>query len=211
MPPRPAQRWGTSGLRVKSCEDQARGRDHHRAAGIAAPFVLVGHSFGGILVRMYASTYPGDVVGMVLVDSPHEDMGPRLDKLLTEKLRAALVSELPAGYVDEVDWDALPDVVHRLTDATPLAPMPLVVLSADRKWSSDIPPVPADLPVDQADELWVQLQDELARLVPGAVHTIAHNSGHFIQQDEPDLVAAAVRSVVDGVRAGATTPAATPP
>jgi hypothetical protein len=32
--------------------------------------------------------------------------------------------------------------------------MSLVVLSADRKWSSDIPPVPTDLPVDQADEIW---------------------------------------------------------
>jgi len=37
-------------------------------AGVEGPFVLVGHSFGTFTVRLYASTYPGDVVGMVLVD-----------------------------------------------------------------------------------------------------------------------------------------------
>src|SRR3954470_7908729 len=41
--------------------------------GEKAPYVLVGHSFGGPVVRQYALTYPGEVVGMILVDSVHED------------------------------------------------------------------------------------------------------------------------------------------
>lgn len=42
-------------------------------AGIKPPYVLVGHSWGGIIARVYASQYPNDVAGMVLVDSTHED------------------------------------------------------------------------------------------------------------------------------------------
>lgn len=42
-------------------------------AGIEPPYVLVGHSRGGMNVRLYTSQYPEEVVGMVLVDSGHED------------------------------------------------------------------------------------------------------------------------------------------
>jgi pimeloyl-ACP methyl ester carboxylesterase len=44
-----------------------------RAARIKAPYVLVGHSIGGLIARVYAEQYPGEVAGMVLVDSTHED------------------------------------------------------------------------------------------------------------------------------------------
>lgn len=43
-----------------------------RAAGIKPPYVLVGHSLGGMHVRMYADIYPSEVAGMVLVDSAEE-------------------------------------------------------------------------------------------------------------------------------------------
>jgi pimeloyl-ACP methyl ester carboxylesterase len=42
------------------------------AAGVPGPYVLVGHSFGGLLVRRYAARYPQEVAGLVLVDSAHE-------------------------------------------------------------------------------------------------------------------------------------------
>lgn len=44
-----------------------------RAAGVAPPYVLVGASFGGLNVRVYAGKYPGETAGVVLVDSSHED------------------------------------------------------------------------------------------------------------------------------------------
>src|SRR5687768_5315426 len=47
-------------------------------ANIAPPYVLVGHSLGGIYARLFAARFPADVVGMVLVESSHEDQMPRL-------------------------------------------------------------------------------------------------------------------------------------
>ena len=49
-----------------------------KKANVAPPFVMVGHSMGGLDVRMYASLYPSDVVGMVLVDAVHPEQNHRL-------------------------------------------------------------------------------------------------------------------------------------
>ena len=50
-------------------------------AGIGGPYVLVGHSAGGLYVRMYTAQYPDEVVGMVLVDPGHPDMAARIPEL----------------------------------------------------------------------------------------------------------------------------------
>jgi pimeloyl-ACP methyl ester carboxylesterase len=68
----PAERPGTSANAVD---------DLHRllaAARIEPPYVLVGHSLGGMNMKLYAETYPAEVAGMVLVDPSHEDLGDRL-------------------------------------------------------------------------------------------------------------------------------------
>jgi len=45
---------------------------------IEPPYILVGHSMGGLTVRMFASQYPGEIAGMILVDASHEDQLERL-------------------------------------------------------------------------------------------------------------------------------------
>ena len=49
-----------------------------QAAQMSGPYVLTGHSIGGLYVRLYASTYPADTAGMILVDSTHEDAAQRM-------------------------------------------------------------------------------------------------------------------------------------
>jgi pimeloyl-ACP methyl ester carboxylesterase len=79
-------------------------------AGVEPPYVLVGHSLGGGLVRLYAHQHPDQVVGMVLVDPLHEEQEQRLPATLTRLnqksrkatgsffrlLQAAAASGLPA-------------------------------------------------------------------------------------------------------------------
>ena len=185
------------------------------AAGIKTPVVLVGHSFGGLVVRLYAMTHPGDVAGMVLVDALSEGLRaaetPKewelqrvfLEGDLTESLK--LYSDLERGDADR-SFD-------QLLAATPIKPMPLVVLSADQQWGPLIPGfiakgvLPADVPADfgyVTDRAQKQAQAKLAEIVPGAKHITKTDSGHEIHKDQPQLVVDAIREVVDAVRDGKT-------
>jgi pimeloyl-ACP methyl ester carboxylesterase len=71
--------WSDPGTRPLDAAKSAA--ELHRAlgrAGIGPPYVLAGHSYGGLVVRMFADRYPGEVVGMVLVDSSHPDQWARI-------------------------------------------------------------------------------------------------------------------------------------
>ena len=60
---------------------QQSARDLHaalQAAGIHSPYVVVGHSYGGLVVRAFADLYPDEVVGMALVDASHPDQWARI-------------------------------------------------------------------------------------------------------------------------------------
>jgi len=63
-------------------------------AEIPEPYILVGHSFGGINMRLYASHYPNEVAGVVLVDSAHEDQLKKIPMTLPNK-----TVELFLGYI----------------------------------------------------------------------------------------------------------------
>jgi pimeloyl-ACP methyl ester carboxylesterase len=68
--------WSDYGPGPVTSETAAR--DLHllvEKAGIERPLVLVGHSFGGHVIRLFHHSYPGEVSGMVLVDAAHEDAG----------------------------------------------------------------------------------------------------------------------------------------
>jgi pimeloyl-ACP methyl ester carboxylesterase len=71
--------WSEPGLKPRDPEQIARElHDLLGNAGIDGPYVLVGQSFGGLYVRMFAARYPNEVAGMVLVDASHPDMWTRL-------------------------------------------------------------------------------------------------------------------------------------
>jgi pimeloyl-ACP methyl ester carboxylesterase len=181
------------------------------AADVPGPYVLVGHSYGGMLMRLYASTYPDEVVGMVLVDAFSEGLKAQMT---AEQWTAYAeifqpVPEALAGYPDLefTDLDLSVAQVRDATDASPLppcpqspgVPFPLVVLSRGQPMA-----VPADLPGGLTGEglerAWTVEQDWLAALVPGARHVIAKESEHYIQLQQPELVIDAVRQVVEAVR-----------
>jgi pimeloyl-ACP methyl ester carboxylesterase len=179
------------------------------AARVGPPYVLVGHSFGGLIARFFTSSVPDDVVGLVLVDAAHEDFWAKLKALMTPAQWERMVQtpQERADYrdVEKLDLDASAAEMRRAAAAKPLRPLPLVVLSRGRPME-----IPADLlahlPPDYVaaqEKVWRELQDALAALAPGAQHVIATKSGHDIPITEPDLVITAVRQVVDAARRGA--------
>jgi pimeloyl-ACP methyl ester carboxylesterase len=179
-----------------------------RVAHVPGPYVLAGHSNGGLYTQLYASTHPRQVAGLVLIDAVH----PAYHK----RTLAMLKPLVPPEVWEAVRQDAMtPD--HRLLDPervdiwtserqtrvalrrSPLRPMPLVVLT---RGHPDVPGAPF---VEQQEALLLQLQRELAQLVPGSRHLITQ-SGHNIQLEQPELVLDAIRDVVQAVRAGDLVP-----
>lgn len=177
-------------------------------AGVPGPYVLAGHSIGGIFVRLYAATYPDEVAGLVLVDSSHEDQNERLKAILTPEQWTAfqkLNTEPPPGLdgyqLEQLDFDASFAQMKAAARAHPLT-SPLVVLSHGIPYSAVIPPdlIPG-FPWDKVEQVWQELQNELAALVPNARHVIAKKSGHYIQLQQPELVIDAIQQIVQEVRA----------
>jgi pimeloyl-ACP methyl ester carboxylesterase len=190
------------------------------AARVPSPYVLVGHSFGGLIVRLYAATYPAEVAGLVLVDSSHEDYNSRLRAVLTADQWALvdhLSREVPPEFADypeleRMDFDASFDQL-RVAAAQPLPTLPLVVLTHGVPFGADLPPeLRSQLPLDVIELVAQELQAELAALVLGARQVIATESGHYIQVEEPALVIEAIHQVVAAVRDPSSwaTPAASP-
>jgi pimeloyl-ACP methyl ester carboxylesterase len=178
-------------------------------AAIPGPYVLVGHSIGGIFVRLYASHYPDDVAGLVLVDASHEDQFARLKAFAPPEL-LEMVIEVTHANAEGIDLDASLAQVKEARTATPLQPMPLIVLGAGQ---IDPARLPEGWPLEEQAQLHHELQEDLAHLVPEGRLIVAEQSTHYIHQTQPDLVLDAIRQVVEAVRdplSWATPPVATP-
>jgi pimeloyl-ACP methyl ester carboxylesterase len=202
-------------------------------AGIAPPYVLVGHSMGGFNVRLYTNLYRNEVAGMVLVDASHPEQDDRFPRELKDMegswLREAefleytmpfgvprllgLCDDDPVQRAAECNFHSAREGVAELktfsesaaqTAATgTLDDIPLVVLSHDPDKAS------ADIPPDLAkptNEAWDKMQEELAHLSTRGTRVIAKNSSHYIQTDRPDVVLDAVRTVVEQARMPQPTP-----
>src|SRR5262249_893769 len=108
-----------------------------QAAHVPGPYVLAAHSLGGLYARLYAAAYPGEAVGLVLVDASHEQYNAALQRLLTPEQLADVeggIRDLRARYPDFelVDADRNDALLRRARVERPLRPLPLAVLSRGR-------------------------------------------------------------------------------
>jgi pimeloyl-ACP methyl ester carboxylesterase len=177
-----------------------------QAAEVPGPYVLAAHSLGGLFARLYASTYPDEVVGLVLVDAYSEmleDVMPPERWQALVRLNQGLSADevIPiAGYgdVETLPFGANNAVVREAVTASPLRPMPLAVLAHGKAFA-----LPEDTQGFTTAEMegYIQAANEAkVALVPQARYTVASESGHDIHQDQPELVVEAIHQVVAGVR-----------
>ena len=162
-----------------------------RAQGLAPPYVLVGHSLGGLYMQLYLRRYPDEVAALVLVDSTHprQFTGAGAPAHWPGWVRLAFGAwNSGAG---RAEFDAAAATGEQVLALPAPAGKPVYVLSA-RQPAADGSAYLDDLVAKRA---------AIAALYPGA-RQVWVDSGHNIPLERPDAVLAAVRAALADAGAG---------
>jgi pimeloyl-ACP methyl ester carboxylesterase len=174
-------------------------------AHVRRPYVLVGHSLGGLFVLLYARTYPEQVREIVFDDSfsptipaVFGPVWPRYrDGLLNPPLDDAPLPSLTLRSSERIDLDASAAQVQQ---APTLPAMPLVVLTETASFAGlDASTVPAGITADEVNGLFEKAQRYFVGLAPTTPHLCATGGDHYIQFSQPDLVVDATELVIGRV------------
>jgi pimeloyl-ACP methyl ester carboxylesterase len=173
--------------------------DLHRlltAAGEAGPYVLVAHSYGGVIAMLFTRTYPDEVAGLVMVDAVTELM----NKVASPQAVAAWDAKNRISVPEAPEAVELLDAFAKIEAAPPRRELPAIVLSADKPW----PAIGDAQSAATEGEMvtfanWLASEDMLAKFLD-APRITQTNSGHNIYQYSPQLVVDAIRQVVDALR-----------
>jgi pimeloyl-ACP methyl ester carboxylesterase len=191
-------------------------------AGISGPYVLVGHSMGGLPVRVFAHRYAAEVAGVVLIDSMHpgEAQPPASnapsssildsvgDGLLTLPARIGVLRLLAgplgidAGLSSEVSsaytafW-VTPRFVQTTLDEGRGMPESMAQAGAVTSLGA-VPLVVLSRGLNQKED-WQRQQTELLQLSSNSQHLIAEQSGHNIQLDQPGAAVGAIVRMVEHI------------
>ncbi|HEX6541777.1 MAG TPA: alpha/beta hydrolase [Ktedonobacterales bacterium] len=167
-------------------------------AKIAEPFVLVGHSLGGLHAQLFAARYPHEVAGLVLVDATYEDhFGWLACNLVSpaemDDQRRFAAGDNPEGIAFDTALTVLRRAAWRLD-------VPLVVLVRDQVPPEEQPPEWSSEREARLIKTWREVQAELASRSSYGRLVVAERSGHNIQRYRPDLIVDAIREVVVAAR-----------
>jgi pimeloyl-ACP methyl ester carboxylesterase len=165
------------------------------AAGESGPYVIVGHSLGGSYARVFATRYPNEVAGAVLVDSFEPDIQDDRIHPLLGPLQPEYEAQLDGlrahvSGVDGLDWQASEQELR----ASSFDGIPLEVLVAAR--------YEPRLDAATNEVIATAWRDGMEALSPGrTTYTIVYGAGHNVHIERPDTVIDAVRRLVDTARA----------
>jgi pimeloyl-ACP methyl ester carboxylesterase len=217
--------WSDAVGSSRTVED--RSRELHTLltnAGVQGPYILVAHSYGGLIVRDYRRKYPTEVAGLVLVDTPEESSIFR-KAVLSFYAKARMMNRVVSlaaqfgalrvlrlwlpldryGFwlIKPAEYSALCD------DLASLERVPASRRASESAGSLGSLPVivmthgrPFPGPFVVLEENWSEGQKQLAALSSDNILIVAKNSNHMIQCDEPALVVDAIRCIHTAVGAG---------
>jgi hypothetical protein len=147
-------------------------------AGIEPPYVLVGHSFGGFVSRLFATAFRDETVGLLLIESSHEDE--------IEPYRRYYGDTRDADWIDGgdlLDIDATAEVLR--AGGHDLGNLPVIAMRAERY--EDV----------LSEGLWERTQADLATISTDGMPVVALGSGHAVIDENRPAVLAAVAELVD--------------
>ncbi|MGD2035914.1 MAG: alpha/beta hydrolase [Bacteroidales bacterium] len=155
---------------------------------IEPPYIMVGHSMGGLHIQTYAMIYPDNIAAMVFVDPTPKEL---VDTLSAEAHENLISAGAPQAVLDETG-PGLNASIPTFKSLPELPDVPVVVITSSYTGEGD---------VDKSQ--WEELKachQNLADQVSDGTHIVATKSGHYIQMDEPKLVIDAIQNVYDKVK-----------
>jgi pimeloyl-ACP methyl ester carboxylesterase len=163
-----------------------------RVSDVRPPYILVGHSLGGIYQYAFAKLYPKEVAGILLVDATHPDYMENFKRvspniLATSKALQAVISS--ETQKRELNYEKFACLSELKLISTPSIPTRQLIRGVDPFFHT------AELQAmsNELDLRW-------SELLPGLTASRIEGAGHFIQLDKPDLVAAEISSLVSATR-----------
>lgn len=164
---------------------------------IESPFILVGHSLGGFIIRKFQNTYPEKVFGLIMVDPSHESLFERIYESKPKEQADMMRNGMKGFYANQPI--AIQNEFKELSAAekemkTILLPknLPITILA-----SYQTPPPPFS-PEDI--EIKKELFNDWITRAPQAKLIITTESGHYIHYSEPQIVIEAIIEMVDNVK-----------
>ncbi len=179
-------------------------------ARLSPPYVLVGHSFGGYNMRLFAASHPEDVAGLVLVEASHEGQYEQLNIKLPppDKGQHNIFVSIPLDKMDANDPKnyalrdrafqsasyeiaALSESTEQVKNSGTIPTVPLIVISRGKSewYGSDV--------AKKREKIWISLQQDLTRLSPISEQIFANHSGHDVPKQQPEIIVDAISSVID--------------
>lgn len=167
---------------------------------VEPPYILVGHSYGGHIIRYFAYKHPERVAGLVLVDATVEHMEDEFKRIKTpsEIKSYDSLSELwrdpnwPEGVWREADYFKINN--NTIKDISFNKDIPATVITAMNTPESGFKFLQG------MNEMKVTLHKQWAMESPRFKHVFANKSGHYVQFDEPQLVIEEIKALVDAQR-----------
>jgi pimeloyl-ACP methyl ester carboxylesterase len=155
-----------------------------RRQGLMPPYVLVGHSLGGLYMQLYARQHPEEIRGLVLVDSTHPTQMEGAGSLERQAWWMRALVYLFLSGDKKREFDAMPATGLAVLALPTVTNKPVIILSAVDTRNSDMAKHANNKRMDflrlypQGRQQWVK-------------------SGHFIQTDKPEVVIGAIRKVLE--------------
>jgi pimeloyl-ACP methyl ester carboxylesterase len=199
------------------------------AAGIGPPYVLAGHSYGGLVVRMFADRYPDEVVGLVLVDASHPDqwvsipasrggrtvaMGNRVTAVLA-RLGLLRLFRAERSFIDGLPAREYAEMRAYLARPQGWSAGAAGLLAWDRESRDQVNAARdlGDLPLvvlsvteqDRYAEVLTRLQADLVSLSSNSAHLTVAGATHYTlvsKQNFAEVVSDAIRAVVSAAQSG---------
>ncbi|MDH3375590.1 MAG: alpha/beta hydrolase [Gammaproteobacteria bacterium] len=157
--------------------------------GHSPPYLLAGHSAGGLYVNVFARLYPNDVAGVVLIDATH----PSQFEYFREEQPILYSTFITTSAMGKTRYEAtiLKNMHTEFASIGRFPDVPLVVLTAEKS---------SIFETQKMRNKWLEFQQDLASMSTKATHKVVAGSGHFIHKDKPNIVINEIKEIVAASR-----------